>query len=226
VTPVREALHEAGHAVACVLTGGNMKYVTIVPDKVGAGHLEGSPADGWHESPAWSGFAVIIAAGMVAEAVGFDLDATDPDVVDYLRASAADGGGTGSRPVYDTATLRWIARSVWETARYRPIAVLGPEFRPEWADNPDGVRDIAAYCWATAVRLLCENAGTLMHVARKLNRAKTLTGDQVAKAIDSRRHRRYQINPDQVGTDFWLTDYTRLVWRPHGMCRTQKAGAR
>jgi len=223
---VTAAHHETGHAVACLLTGSELHYVTVVPDKIGGGHTQSAAeVNGWAESPAWVNFGVISAAGMVAEAVCDTL--TYPDIDgDWVRLTAVQGGGTGSRPVYDTATLRWIARAVWETAQDQPLAVLGPEFQPEWAETPDGVRDIAAYCWAKAVRLLCANAGTLMHVARKLDRAKTLTGDQIAKAAGSRRHRRHQVPPDLVGTDFWLADYSRLVWRPYGKCRTPKVGAR
>jgi hypothetical protein len=220
------AVHEAGHAVACLLTGSELHYATVVPDGIYGGHIQSATdVDGWHESPAWVSFGVTVAAGMVAEAVCDTFKYPNIDV-DWMRETAVQGGGTGSRPVYDTGILRWIARAVWETAQEQPLAVLGPEFQPEWADNPDGVRDIAAYCWATAVRLLCANAGTLLHVARKLNRAGTLTGDQIASAAASRRHRRHQVDPDDVGTDFWLADYSRLVWRPYGMCRTRKAGAR
>lgn len=223
---MRTAQHEAGHALACLLTGAEVHHVTVVPGKSGAGYTQSAAeVQGWHVSPAWVGFGVVIAAGMVAEAVCETVLYPDIDV-EWMREVAAAGGAGGGRVVYDTPTLRWIARSVWETAQDQPIAVLGPAFQPEWAENPDGVRDIAAYCWATAVRLLCEHAGTLLHVARKLNRAKTLTGDQVAKAAAGRRYRRFEIDPDDVGTDFWLTDYSRLVWRPYGMCRTRKAGAR
>lgn len=223
---MKAADHEAGHAVACLLTGSKLHYATVVPDKIGAGHTQSAAeVDGWHESPAWVSFGVTLVAGMVGEAVCSTVKYPDLDV-DWMRETAVRGGGSGRRVVYDTSLLRWIARSVWETAQDQPLAVLGPEFQPEWAETPDGVRDIAAYCWATAVRLLCANAGTLVHVARKLDRAGTLTGDQIANAATGRRHRRHQVDPDVVGTDFWLADYSRLVWRPYGMCRTPKVGAR
>lgn len=224
------AFHEAGHALAAVLTGTPLAYVTVVADQVGLGHANVDHGTDWHESARWVAHGVVCAAGMVAETIG-GMPSRDgrPDIdidwlTDWVREEAVAGGGQGSRPVYDTATLRWAARAVWYTAQDQPLAVLGPEFDPAWAEHPDGVRDIAAYCWAKTVRLLCANAGTLEHLAGKLDKAKTLTGPKVGKVITG-RHRRHQIPPDLVGTDFWLADYSRLVWRPYGMCR-QKVGAR
>lgn len=61
------AFHEAGHALASVLTGTPLNYVTVVPDKVGSGHADADPGNGWHESPQWAAHGVVCAAGVVAE---------------------------------------------------------------------------------------------------------------------------------------------------------------
>lgn len=213
--------HEAGHALAAALAGHEIEYVTVVADKQGAGHVSAKDPAYWWNTPAWLDFGIVTAAGMAGEAAAHARHFTaTPSVgtVYYVRAVSAQGGGTGSQPVYDTATLRWIARTVWTTAQELGPAVLGPEFNPAWAADPDGVQDIAAYCWEKAVRLVCEHAGSLTRIAKALRKHKTLTGEQVTNLI-GRRPRRRPINPDLVGTDFWLADYSRLVWRPQGMCR-------
>jgi hypothetical protein len=217
--------HEAGHALAAVLTGHNLDYVTVVPDDKSGGHASSEMLPDWWKTPAWLDAGVVVAAGVVGEAAAharyFDEHIPD-DTASYIRAICAYSGGVGSQPVYDTATLRWIARSVWETAHDSDPAVLGPEFNPAWATNPDGVREIAAHCWGKAIRLVFEHAGSLTRIARSLKKHRTLTGDQVTNLITRRTHRR-PINPELLGTHFWLADYSRLVWRPHGMCRPATA---
>lgn len=214
--------HEAGHALAAALAGHEIDYVTVASDKKGAGHISAKDPDYWWNTPAWLDFGVVTAAGMVGEAAGhahYFTASPSANTVDYVRMISAQGGGTGSQPVYDTATLRWVARTVWTTAQELGPAVLGAEFNPAWATDPAGVQDIAAYCWSKAVRLVCEHAGSLTRIAKALRKHKTLTGDQVTKLIDHRPRRRRPIDPELVGTDFWLANYSRLVWRPQGMCR-------
>jgi hypothetical protein len=157
---------------------------------------------------------------MAADAVEWARYPIHADSLDYIRSVVAAGGGPGGRGAfYDTGRLRSTARIVWATAREQSPDVLGPDFNPAWAETPDGVRDIAAYCWRNAIHLMSQHAGAISRVARALNRHKTLTGDQVAEAI-TRRPARRTVDPEVVGTDFWLTAYSRIVWRPHGMCRS------
>lgn len=217
--------HEAGHALAAVLLGHEVRYATVIAEGNEAGHVNSKDPEDWWNTPAWLDFGVVTAAGMAGEAAGHARYFTGPPApltLDYIRLISAQGGGTGSRPVYDTGTLRWMARAVWTTAQELGPAALGPAFNPAWAAHPDGVRDIAAHCWATAVQLVCEHAGSLNRIARSLKKHRTLTGDQITNLI-TRRPRRQPINPDLVGTDFWLANYSRLIWRPHGMCRTAPA---
>jgi hypothetical protein len=218
--------HEAGHALAAILAGHRLRYVTVVPSGQDGGHAHVDVPHDWWKTPAWLGYGVVVAAGMIGEYASYaryaDAQATY-NTDDFCRMLAVDGGGTGSTPVYDTATLRWIARTAWTTAQDNP-AVLGPQFNPAWAANPDGVRAIAAHCWANAVHLVAEHAGSLFRIGRALKKHRTLTGKQVHTLITRRPHRR-PIDPELLGTDFWLADYSRLVWRPHGMCRTVQADA-
>jgi hypothetical protein len=215
--------HEAGHAVAAVLCGHQLHHVTIVPTDRDGGHAQADPPKDWWKTPSWVDFGTVVAAGMVGEVVGharyFD-DQTSDLTIDYVRSLAAYSGGPGNRPLYDTGTLRWMARAIWDTAQTEP-AGLGPAFDPDWSAAPDGVAAIAGHCWSNAVRLLSEHSGSLTRVARALRKHKTLTGDQVATMMTRRPYRR-PIDPELVGTDFWLAGYSRIVWRPHGMCRTNR----
>lgn len=218
--------HEAGHALAAVLLGLPLKYVTVVPDDRSGGHATCAPPDRWWNTPAWVNVGVFIAAGMAAEGTEWArYPSGGPDCVDYIRSVVAEGGGTGSQPIYDTATLRWIARTAWTTARDHGAHLLGSEFDPAWADTPDGVRHAAAHCWRKAITLMCQHAGAITRIGRALKKHRTLTGAQVAQLV-TRRPARRTIDPDLVGTDFWLTDYSRLVWRPHGMCNPAAAAGR
>lgn len=216
------AHHEAGHALACILTDTPLDYVTVIPTHKTGGHAQASTPNNWWRTPGWFAYGITTAAGMAGEAAALSSFGHTRG----CRPRVVDAGAGGSTPFYDVATLRWIARAAWNSVHNEgtPAAALGPEFNPAWATDPDGVRAIAAHCWQAAVRMMCQHAGTISDLAHVLADADTLTGDQVA-AIVHDQDDPWPIAPELVGTDFWLADHSRLVWRPYGACR-QTAGAR
>lgn len=204
------AAHEAGHAVAAVVLGCPIRYVSLRPrDPDSAGHV----MIRWRDDrrPQWLPDLVVAAAGMVAEdAWRFG---------DDRHITVAGGRG-------DLRQMQRLARYAWHRAHpddeyeYE----LDPPIDPAWT-----VRDIATHAWRQAHLLLLEHSDAMWTVAEELlDSARALPGARVRQLVgeDGIQHvTGLDDDPDQLRAaiqqvDFWAADYSRLAWHiPPGATR-------
>jgi hypothetical protein len=227
---VQTSFHEAGHAVAAVVSGWPLTGASLVPDARSAGRVHlGGDRYRWARTPDWVPLSIISAAGMAASATARTewLDGPVPATVrNQWRSRITREGGHGSHPGYDMPTLRWYARGVWHSATGEDDwmfgdkpADLGPDFDPTWLATPDGVFEVGAYAWRRAVDLVTASWGIVTAVAELLwqHRARHVSADEIRATVVGAPT--VTFDPKMVGTDFWPARHSRLVWRPHGSCR-------
>lgn len=183
------AHHEAGHALALVLTGGSFRYVTIA-----ALYADGQVAESrYSRRPVWHQVIATHAAGAAAESL-INNDRRD------ITAAAGD----------DLRNMRYEARFAWQHAREHPDDpwVTG-------VPQDASVYDLAATGWATACDLIITNYGSLRAIADALTGSRrALTRTQVASIVETAAPALPPDIPDDMRT-FWPADLNlRLEWTP------------
>lgn len=183
------AHHEAGHALAFVLTGAPFRYATIAARDVG-GQIANAR---YPQRPVWNKVIALHAAGAIAESL-----------INDNRYEITDAAAE------DLKDMRGAARYTWHLARQQPDHT--------WtAGLPENltVHDIAEMGWATACDLILTNYGSVRAVADALvNSRHALTRTQIRHIIETAPPAAPPNIPDDIRT-LWPTRYkSRLKWTP------------
>lgn len=224
--------HESGHAVAALATGMGVQLATVVPTENWGGFVRPQRRpDGF---AGWAPSAITCAAGMVAGVAvrheqwhrrpPIGRRGTSPgkgEVIMFRRVAAIEGGAKCGGEEFDLRRLRGYARRAWWAIRDGETdgGEFGDGFDPAWAKRPYGVRYIAEYIWARAVHLIAERWGEVTAVAELLDRHpdRAVCGFEVETAVENATPALFDASV--IGVDFWPARYSRMKWRPVGMCR-------
>jgi len=214
----RVAHHEAGHAVAAVVTGWPIRYATLAPrhpdDLVG---LVRPAQHAWRltRSGNWMPELVVLAAGMAAEDI-------------YQGGQEAERRHMARRNArHDLLNMRTLCRHLWHWANdpgYDGRAG-GPDPSVFRLDTPiklgGSVHDIAADVWARAVRLVWVRWPAIREVADQLDASpRALTQPALRRIVQAAPRASHS---DDIGMGgplavehlaFWPGPYSRLAWRP------------
>jgi hypothetical protein len=212
------AHHEAGHAVAAIITGWPIQYATLAPrrpdDVVG---LVRPARHAWRltRSGNWMPELVVLAAGMAAEDI-------------YQGGQDAERRPMARRNArHDLMRMRTLCRHLWHWANdpgYDGRAG-GPDPSVVRLDTPiklgGTVHDIAADVWARGVRLVWERWPAVHEVADQLDASRrALTQADLRRIVQAAP---LASHGDDIGMGgplavehlaFWPGRYSRLAWRP------------
>jgi len=216
------AYHEAGHAVAAIVTGFPIRYATLAPRSARAAGLVMHMPNSWRltYSGRWEPELIVAASGLAAETL-IVIRPDDPaERREAVRHSSVDITG-----------MRALCRYAWHRTQgdYQGVP-LQPALDPAWT-----VAEIAAHVWRRAMALLWEHLDAVHEVAEELVRSpRALTQTQIARFVAAAeaplgvapRTPRLLERLHGADLDFWPARYSRLAWRPSktgGWCPTPVA---
>jgi hypothetical protein len=224
------AHHEAGHAVAALVTGWPIQYATLAPRR--SDGVVGLVRPARHarrltRSGNWMPELVVLASGMAAEDI-------------YQGGQESERRPMARRNArYDLRGMRTLCRHLWHWANdpgYDGRAG-GPDPSVVRLDTPiklgGTVHDIAADVWARSVRLVWERWPAVREVADHLDASRrALTQAELRRIVQAAP---LASHGDDIGLggplavehlEFWPARYSRLVWRPFppSACRPRTRG--
>lgn len=205
------AFHEAGHAVADVVSGLRFRYVTVRPrNRSIAGHVmpSNAHAPGIWRSGQWEAVALSSAAGIIAE----DLQSTG--------SVSSDSQREWLRRFFVQQTGRTDMQYLRSTTRY---AFVMERSNPGWSateiEEDETPVDLAKRAWRRAIKVITTNWEAVEEVAwTLLDESPTLSYAQVSSIVAGSElipeEEVLEALKDPHYWNDWFMSHGRLKWEP------------